>query len=448
MAGDLLHNLCTVLDKSRSFAAKGGKIQDWRITLYRTQILTLGIKNNVGGSVYTPPAYKSSENAEIFLIWEDGKCSRATVPGPPEGEYYDWDKQLILWRMAAFVDPYTKRIPGPAKLPDVKIQAEEIRNLVENDLSYGFEQQRRILSDSPQEAQTGANIMALWGRNHIQTSTGIDVAYKESKYAVSWSFDSQISEGFAKRRLITEQEWEDLWQNSISRYHLIKKQGESVNENTLVILAPSVVGRMVEQYILPNFRGGNILEGQSRFRVENFTEKERLFDGGLTLEINPLRPYHWASYLLTSEGVPALSTVLVAKGFLQSPYLNVKDAYRWSVDGSTASAAVPTGIPAGASGIIVQHVNQVDWLEMLERVEDGILILSVLGLHTQNPVTGDFSLAAPSALRISGGRLTGKTSVRIDGNIWDIFKSPETRYGRAESDRHPYLLVRCQVDNL
>ncbi len=448
MAGDLLNNLCTVLDKSRFLPVKGTKPQEWRITLFQAQILTLGIKNNVGGSVYTPPAYKSSENAEIFLIWEDGKCSRAMVPRPPEGKFYDWDKQLILWRMAAFADPYAIRVPAPAKLPDVKIQSEEIRDLIENDLSYGLEQQKRILADRPQGAQTGANITALWGKNHVRTSTGIDVAYDESKYAVSWSFDSQISEGFAKRRLITEQEWEGLWKNSISKYHLIKNQGELVNENTLVVLAPSVVGQMVEQYILPNFRGANILEGQSRFRAEDFTGGERLFDRGLTLEINPLRPYNWASYLLTSEGVPALSTVLVAMGSLQSPYLNVKDAYRWSVVGGATSSAGPTGIPVGSSGVIVQHVNQVDWFQMLEEIEDGVLILSVLGLHTQNPVTGDFSLAAPSALRISGGRLTGKTNVRINGNIWDILKSPDTKYGREELDRHPYLLARCQIENL
>lgn len=446
MASDLLKHLLAVLNKAQIIPIRGYNLLDWRISLSQTQMVTLGIKDNIGGSVYTPPAYKSSENAEVFLVWEDGKCSRAKVQRQAEDEANDWSSQLTSWRIAAFEDPYATRIPAPAKLPDVQIQAEEIRNIIEKDISKVFDQQGRILSNRPKGSQTSANIRALWAKNNLHTSTGIEVDYCESRYAISWSFDSQISEGFAKRRLITDQEWEELWRESISKYHLLSKQGEAVNEDTLVVLAPSVMEQMLDQYILPNFRGENILEGQSRFGVEDFAREEEIFNEGLTLDINPLRPYSWESYLLTAEGVPATRTQLVSKGKLHYPYLNVKDANRWGV--ARAAKVAPTAIPYGAAGIMVQHSNQIDWSRMLEDIENGVLILSVLGLHTQNPVTGSFSLAAPSALRIKNGRLTSKTDVRINGNIWDILKSGDSKYGKSELDRHPYLLIHCQAENL
>lgn len=448
MASDLLHNLLDILHKTERVPVKGHTLADWRISLYQTQMVTLGIKNNIGGSVYTPPTYRSSESADIFLVWKDGKCSRARVARPDGAGGYDWGRELSLWRMAAFEDPYALKIPVPAKLQAVEIYAEGISNIIEKDLSSIFNQEGRILADRPREAQTSANIMAQWGKNYVHTSTGINVDYKESRYAVSWAFDSQISEGFAKRRLITEQEWAGLWPESVAKYHLLKKQGEPVEGETLVILAPSVVEQMIEQYILPNFRGENILEGQSRFRTGQFTGREKCLHRGLTLEINPLRPYNWASYLLTAEGIPATKTRLVENGLLQSPYLNVKDACRWGIEVGTNPPVLPTAIPHGASGIIVNHSNQIGWPQMREEIENGVLILSVLGLHTQNPVTGSFSLAAPSSLRIRNGQFTGKTDVRISGNIWDIFKSERTRYGRSESDRQPYILAHCQTENL
>lgn len=440
MASDLLDSLLNALTKFQAARISGVTIKDWRISLHRNQLITLGIKNNIGGSVYTPPAYKSNENADVFLIWSDGKCSNAKVQKQVAGQDFDWDKQLTQWRMAAFDDEYAAKLPSPMDLPDVNIKFPDIYKILNEDNSYIFDQQKKILSDRPKEAQTGANIMALWGEGHVRTSTGIDVNYDESRYAVSWSFDSQVSEGFAKRRLITEQEWDGHWQESLSKYDLIKKNGEPVNKDTVVVLAPSVVEHMIEQYILPNFRGENIIEGQSRFNKEDFAKDNKLFSTGLSIEINPLAPYNWESYIITSEGIPAVRTALISNGSLKSPYLSVKDANRW---GSS-----PTAIPAGASGITVKHGQQADWVNSLKGIEDGILILSVLGLHTQNPVTGSFSLSAPSGIRIKNGQLVGKTDSRISGSFWDILKSDSTSYGKSPLYKHPYMLTQCKAENL
>lgn len=440
LSDDLLNDLRNVLEKTQKNPVNGSKLQDWRIFLSRTQMITLGIKNNIGGSVYKPPAYKSAENAEVYLVWEDGKCSRGKVQKPAAGQEFDWNRQLLLWNMAAFEDPYAIKIPSPAKLPKVRIAAEEIYDLITNDNSPIFDQQAKILANRPRGVQTGANMMAYWGRNFIYTSTGIQIDYDESRYAVSWSFDSQISEGFAKRRTITESEWEGLWKDSLAKYELIRNQGEPVHRKSVVILAPDVIEQMIGQYILPNFRGENILEGQSYFSMEEFTNETHSFDQGLCIEINPLEPYTWESYLLTNEGIPAVRTVLVSNGKLQSPYLNVKDALRWNL--------APTAIPFGASGITINHHEQVDWLDMLEGIDDGILILSVLGLHTQNSVTGNFSLTGPSSLRIKNGRLRGKVDVRINGNLWDVLSSPHTSYARCPLYKHPFLLAPCEAENL
>jgi PmbA protein len=177
----LLERLADLFKRTRSAPVQGFRIQDWRISLFATQLLSTGIKNNTGGSVYTPPAYKDAVRADIFLVWEDGKCSRARVQKPAEGEADNWQRELTLWRMAAFEDIAGNIVPPPAPLPAVKIADEAIRLIFVGNHHYLFDLKRKILSDRPPKALNRANITALWGENAVLTSTGIDVGYKRKQ---------------------------------------------------------------------------------------------------------------------------------------------------------------------------------------------------------------------------------------------------------------------------
>jgi len=429
-----------ILAKAQLDSAGAYRLKDWRVSFRQSQMITLGIKNNVGGSVYRPPTYKSSESVSLFLIWDDGKCTKTKMNAPAEGKISDWDEQIKYWRMAAFEDPYAQTIPEPAAFPQVQLASEDIYKIITKNNNYIFEQQERILSARPKEAQTNSSITASWGRNFLYTSTGIDLDYEESRYALSWAFDSQIAEGFAQRRLPKEQEFAELWQESITRYYSIQKSGAPVGERTLIVLAPAVVEQMIGQYLLPNFDGEKIIQGQSKFKVDDFANQVRVLDEGLSLEIDPFRPYHWNSYMVTGEGIPAVRTVLVNNGRLQSPYLDVKNANRWGL--------APTAIPTGASSIILKSDKKSVWQEMLSQIDDGVLVLSVLGIHTQNPVTGNFSLSAPTCLRIRQGEMQGKVSLRINGNIWDVLQSKNTVYAQSPLYDEPYMLVECRAENI
>jgi hypothetical protein len=50
-------------------------------------------------------------------------------------------------------------------------------------------------------------------------------------------------------------------------------------------------------------------------------------------------------------------------------------------------------------------------------------------------------LAAPAALRIKNGRLSGKVDVRISGNYWDLLKSSQIVFGRSFLYNNPYILT-------
>ncbi|AHF07745.1 metallopeptidase TldD-related protein [Desulfitobacterium metallireducens] len=416
------------------------KIRDWRIVVHEAQLISLGIKDNEPGSVYTPPSYRQGESGEVVIVWEDGRLSQARVQAVSGKNAQVGEEQLQEWYQAAYEDPDGREIPAPEAIPLVAVEDRAVQRILAGEDEILFEQVSRLLKDRPEQAEMQAGIQAAWGYRHIRNSKGLAVTYQESQYALSYSFDSLVGGWFAKRRLISEEEWVRTWQQTLEYYQAMQQEADPVGTQTTVVFSPGVLDSFLEQFIVPNFVGQSILEGQSAFRVEHFEKQEQVFNEGLTLMVDPLRPFELGSYLVTSEGIAAERTVLVQDGVLKTPFLRVKDARRWGVK--------PTALPQGTSGLYLKHNQEESWSEVLAGIEDGILILSVLGMHTQNSVAGEYSLSAPQSLRIENGKIVGKTDVKLSGNFFKDLKSPYTRFAKSELFTKPYILVKTGLQTL
>lgn len=417
------------------------KIHDWRIVIHEAQLISLGIRDNAPGSVYTPPSYRQGESGEVFIIWEDGRLSQAQVQSLPGKNLFYGQEQLEDWYQAAYEDPDGREIPEPEAIPLVAVEDRAVQKILAGEDEILFEQLMQLLKDCPNPAKMQAAIQAVWGYRHVRNSRGLAVTYQESQYGLSFSLDSLVGGGFAKRRLIREDEWDKIWQQTLTYYEAMEQEGSPIGPNTTVIYSPEVVDSFLGQFIIPNFVGQSILEGQSSFRAEQFQKQEKVFDEGLTILIDPLCPFELGSYLVTSEGIAGKQTILVQKGELKTPFLRVKDARRWG--------GTPTAIPMGTSGLYLKHERgNASWPEVLAGIEDGVLILSVLGMHTQNSVSGEYSLSAPQSLRIKNGKIAGKTDVKLSGNFFKDLKSPLTQLVKSELGTKPYLIVKTSLQTL
>ena len=417
------------------------RLSGWRILVNESEVVSLGIKDNSPGSVYTPPSYSQGESGEIFLVWADGKCSQAMVQLESHDNQEYWQQELEQWRQASYEDPDAAHIPSPEPLPLVAVEDRAIQAIFSgDDDQILFDQVSRWLTDKPSKAKMQGSIQAAWGYRHIRTSTGLAVTYQQSQFVSWFSFDSLIGGGFAKRRLSRPEEQEKLWARTMNLYEAMQSVAPPVGPQTQVILAPSMTEDMLGQFILPNFEGDRVIEGQGAFPKESFLENKLVFHPDFSLLINPLRPLELGSYLVTPEGVPADRTVLVRNGKLQTPYLRVKDSVRWG--------AKPTAIPQGMAGLYLQHKAEIPWVKALQGVEDGVLVLSVLGLHTQEAVSGSYSLSAPHSLRILKGQIVGKTDVKLTGNFFLDLAAPTTKTAQSDLDTYPYLMITTGVQTL
>jgi PmbA protein len=78
--------------------------------------------------------------------------------------------------------------------------------------------------------------------------------------------------------------------------------------------------------------------------------------------------------------------------------------------------------------------------------DGGALILNVLGVHTQDATSGDFSLSVPQALQIVGGSYAGKMKATISGNLFEVLRDPATEFVRFPGEHTPGLVIRCRLD--
>ena len=63
---------------------------------------------------------------------------------------------------------------------------------------------------------------------------------------------------------------------------------------------------------------------------------------------------------------------------------------------------------------------------LIGSVENGLMVTEMMGLHTANPVSGDFSVGA-SGFKITGGKLDHPVKgIAIAGNLIDLFGHVES----------------------
>lgn len=124
------------------------------------------------------------------------------------------------------------------------------------------------------------------------------------------------------------------------------------------------------------------------------------------------------------EGVPTSKNVLVEngvlKGFLHNTYTAAKEGIQSTGNGNRGS--YKNGPEIGTTNFYIAPGN-VSREELLKNINQGLYITDVMGMHTANPISGDFSVGA-SGLWIENGKFTKPVKgIAIAGNIIDLLES-------------------------
>jgi PmbA protein len=428
--------LLAALDRRRAGA---DAVVAWSLHASAATRASLGIKDGQAGNAHAPFALSESASLHYLLVWGDGRVSRGVWERRQAAS--EVERALEEARLAAYEDPDAAHVLGPAALPEVELWSSRAAQAARGDASDLGERLaavRELVRERRFRTWSGS-FSAAEGRSRIVTSAGLDAS--STGTAASWhvSLNGEIGDGFGARAPEAQGEF-------VTRLSRLAALADAIDRDAAlggapsdrVLLHPRVVESYVLETLLSNLDGAAVAHGQSHFERSRFGTDTPVLREDLDLRIDPLLPNRLGSYVFSGEGVPAAPSVFVERGRLVSPVLDLKYARRLGLRPTAQPGAFDTLTFAASSAIEVE--------EAVARAAGGVLVPSVLGVHTQDAVSGDFSLSAPQALRIGASGLEGRLRATISGNLFDILRQGSLELVRFEGETTPGLLIRCRLE--
>ncbi len=164
-------------------------------------------------------------------------------------------------------------------------------------------------------------------------------------------------------------------------------------------------------------KGKSLLANKTGQQI--FNERFNVIDNGILNRMLGSRPFD-------DEGVPTQSKKLIEKGILKSYIYNTYTAKKDGVY-STGNALrggfnnLPSVAPTNLyiEAITTEHTQ--DFMSLVKNTIKGIYVFETMGMHTANPISGEFSVGV-SGLWIENGEIKQPIKeAMISGNILDLF---------------------------
>jgi len=181
-----------------------------------------------------------------------------------------------------------------------------------------------------------------------------------------------------------------------------------------VLLSPLAYGELLANVFVPALSGRNVHAGRSRL---GNSLGEPVIDSQVTMYDDPLIKKGNGSVRWDAEGTQARRVDYIRKGILEAFAYDLKTAYRY---GKTSTG---NAIRGGFGGLpsIGHHNFVVDGKRTGVDDERVVYVHNVVGAHTANPTSGEFSVELSNAFWMEGGEYeTAIRSAMLSGNVFDM----------------------------
>lgn len=326
-------------------------------------------------------------------------------------------------------DPYYKSFPSTEKITRVQgiffretaempleTMVQDLIDMIKITLDYD----KRITSVS-------AGYSVGVSEKYILNSLGIDL---EEKYASSSIGVFSVAEESGQMT----SGYEFQAERNVEKLD-IEKVALTAAEMTIKLLNPRKIETAVMNVLLKPLAVANLLGPTlvRSLRADNVQEKRSFLVGklgsriavdGLTIIDNALLPEGLSSRSFDDEGVASKKIKIIENGILKSYLHNSYTAQRGNVENTGHASRGPLSEPSiSPSNLIIEFKEKKEAEKIISETDKGVIANSLIGAHTANPVTGEFSVALGEVFYIESGEI--KYPVRqamIGGNILEILE--------------------------
>jgi len=267
------------------------------------------------------------------------------------------------------------------------------------------------------------------GNTIIVNSNGVRVSYKSSYYsahvtalAQDDSGESQMGWDYAGSRKIDDVDIESV--------------GKRAAQRATELLGSKKINAVKVPVILSDAVAVDFLEILSESLSAEAVQKKRSFlaDRIGQSVINPLidicddgtLPWRTGTSPVDDEGVPTKNKELISRGVLKGYIHNTYTARKHGVSSTGNAVRRGSGSLPGV-GVTNFYIKpgEISHDDLMKSLSKGIVILSAMGVHTANPVSGDFSVGISGQWIENGTVLYPVKEAIISGNVLDMFRKVE-----------------------
>lgn len=398
---------------SLAIEVRGGKLE----TLRQSKERGIGLRVLKGGSLGY--AFTSDLSSSALTEAAQAAVANAACVTPDEARLFpapaDWDRALAQY------DPAIAGTPIEAKI----------------DLALGIEQaafahDRRITKSERAAYEEGEYQVA------IANSHGLKAGYRGNFCGgYAWVVAEEAGDSETGSGLFYTTKLGELDAGAIGReaaHEAVQLLGaKPIPTQKLALVLPPQAATQFLGILAPALTAEAVQKKRSLFAGRL---GEQVGAAAVTIIDDGTLPGGINTSPVDGEGVPTQRTTLVAQGrlenFLHNAYTAAKEGKRSTGNGMRSSFK---GAPeVGPTNMFIAPGHAAPQ-ELIAGVDKGLYVLDLMGTHTANPISGDFSLGATGIL-IEHGRFTQPVrGVVIAGNAITLLKEIQA----AASDLRFYL---------
>ena len=398
--------------------SKDGKIESLQTDRYLGMAFRILNHQRMGFSYTTfsnPfPSGRQNFSIELDRIIEDAITSaEATSPDP----CFDFTPVL-----KAPISPLSIFDETLERIPE-KLKIEKAKYLEESAKSVDSGRIKKVRKASYQEVlsrTTLANSKGLhFSYDHTLASVSVTAVAEESGASeVGWDFD--VSHFF-----------NDLDEAKVGRSAgkkaLERLGGKRIPTGVYPVLIRNHVASEFLSLLTHSFLADQVQKGKSPLKGRH---GERFFSPLLTILDDGLYPKGISTCPIDGEGMPSQRTSLVVKGELtsylydrfwanrenlSSPGLQIKST------GNSRRVGIKSPPVVGISNFFIE-AGDFPPSKLIENFSQGLVVEEVMGLHTIDPISGDFSLGCAGDWIDRGEKVHPVKSIAIAGNLFELFR--------------------------
>ncbi len=186
-----------------------------------------------------------------------------------------------------------------------------------------------------------------------------------------------------------------------------------------VLLEPMAFADILENTLTVSLNADNVQKGRSaligKMNTSIGADELSIIDDGTFAE-------GLGTSACDDEGTPSQRNFVIKNGVLSS---FLYDCYTAGKEKKESTGNAVRGSFTSTPGIsirnlIIEHPS----CDIIDETEDGVIVNTVIGAHTANPISGDFSVEARNSFFIKDGEISSPIkSMMISGNIFDVLRN-------------------------